>query len=164
MAERVVYDPVTQRFTKSDEDSGAEIASMSLSANYALTTAFADVTGWQIVVPANSGPVEVNIPSVLVSIVTGTNAAATTFNAQIRILDEANAVVAFSELKVYSSSATSQTWAQNIIVAGRVANASTAKTYRVQAAMGNVGTNSASAAINTAAVLGTDPILRARRL
>lgn len=165
MAERVVYDSVTGRWSKADDDAGATISSSPLSANYAVTTSLVDITGpWQIVVPANSGPIEVGIPQVLVSIVTGTNAAGTTFNLQLRVVDEADAVVAFNEYKIYSSAATSQTWAQAIPVLNELPNYTTAKTYRVQAGMGNAGTNGASGAVNTAQVLGKDPILHARRI
>lgn len=143
---------------------GAAIASMSLSANYAITASMADVTGpWQIVVPANSGPVNVGIEQVLVSVTTGTNAAATSFIVAVRIVDEAAAVVAFNEFKFYSSAASSQIWAVGIPVLNDLPNNAADKTYKVQAQCVLVGTNSCTAAINTSAVLGKDPILRAIR-
>jgi hypothetical protein len=141
------------------------ISSMSLSANYACTSAMADVTGpWQIVVPANSGPITVGIPQALLSVTTGTNAAGTSFIVAVRIIDELSAVVAFNELKVYSSAATSQIWAAGLPVLNNLPNNSIQKTYKVQAQCSLVGTNGCTAAINTSAVLGTDPILLARRI
>lgn len=140
------------------------ISSASLSSNYTVTTSFADVPGWQIVVPANSGPIQLGIPQVIVIIVTGTNAAGTSFNLQVRVVDEATAQVALNEFKIYSSAATSQTWATGIPVLNTLPNNASQKTYRVQAVLSNVGTAGCTGTLASAAFLGTDPILHARRL
>lgn len=151
---------------------GSVIASMALSTNFATPVAFADVTDagaagavWQVVVPANSGPITVGIDAVMLSIATGTNASGSSFNHQVKVLDEANAPVAHGELKIYSSAATAQTWAASIRTTDDVIpNNASQKTYRVQSQCTLVGTNSATAAINTSSGGVTrDPRLVARR-
>lgn len=145
-------------------DPGAEIAASVLSANYVLTTAFVTIPSWQVVVPANSGTIEVGVPEgLLVNIVTGTNPAGTAFTVSLRIEDEANALVGFTQWQIFSSSALSQGWAQVVPLMKSVSNNGAAKTYHVAAKMDKVGTLSATSTIFTAASGFTNPTLRAVR-
>lgn len=143
---------------------GSEIAASILSANYVMTNAFVTVPSWQVVVPANSGTIEVGVPEgLLVNIVTGTNAAGTAFTVSLRIEDEANALVGFTQWQIFSSSAGSQGWASVVPLMKSVPNNIAVKTYHVAAKMDKVGTLSATSTIFTAASGFTNPTLRAVR-
>lgn len=143
---------------------GNIIASAQLSTSYALTNAYADVSpAWQIVVPANSGTIELAIPSALLTVVTGTNAVGTTFPVDVKILDEANTQMAYAQFRGANSLATTQTLSGTISLHKLVANNTAAKTYRVQARCTLVGTSSCTSALHTSSTGFTDPALLARR-
>jgi hypothetical protein len=143
---------------------GAEIASSILSTTYAVTSVFVNIPNWQVVVPANSGVVEVGIPEgLLCNIVTGTNPAGTSFTLVLKIVDEAVVTVGAAQWCIYSSSVTSQNWNAQLPLMKSVANNAAAKTYSVQARMLNAGTLSAAANVFTSQSGFTDPTLRAVR-
>ncbi len=142
---------------------GMEITSMTLTTTFAVAASAGDVTDagagsavWQVVCPANMGPISVGIDSVLLSIVTGTNASGTAFALRVRILDEANTQVGAFQHRICSSLATSQTWNQSKAARFPLPNNASQKTYRVQALQSLVGTNSSTASI--AATAATDVV------
>jgi hypothetical protein len=143
----------------------AEIASSILSANYALTTAQADVPGWQIVVPAGSGPHEVGVPEgILTNIVTGTSAIAQLIQNEFWILDEGNVVIAYAKFSVMQVTAVTKNVGGNVPLGrGGLPNPVTDKTYRVQAKQGLQGTLGVAGNIFTAASGFMNPTLRAVR-
>lgn len=142
---------------------GSEIAAQPLSTSYGMTVAWATIPSWQVVVPANSGPVEVGVPDgLLVQVNTGTNGANTTFEPQLRIVDELGAQLVMREYAIKSSAA-SQVWRGTIpLSAPFIANNVISKTYKVQAQMTNVGTNGATASVFANDLIsGATPTLRA---
>lgn len=143
---------------------GLEIASMSLGVNFSIPTAFTDVPGWQIVVPANSGPIDVEIlQGLLVNIVTGTYAAAQLFQLEAMIVDDTNVNVAYNKWCVIQVTAASKNVGGCVPLAAAIPNKAVDKTYRVQARMAQGGVNGSTANIYTSAAGFIDPILRAIR-
>lgn len=150
---------------------GIEVVNVPLTANFSVTAAYSDVTDsgaggavWQIVVPPNSGPGEVYIPRLLTSILTGNGTAAgTSYNLQVQILDELNTQIEENQFKIYSTATAPQSWATGIPLSGDVANSAIQKTYRVQARLSNVGTNSAAGTLNAHGSGLMDPKLKFRR-
>lgn len=144
--------------------SGSEVAASILAATFSVTNAFTAIPNWQIVVPANSGAIEVAVPEgVLFNINTGTNPAGTKFQFETKIVDEAGAMVAYNQKAIYSSAAVAQVWVDTIPLGRSIANNPAAKTYSVQAKMGLTGTNAASCTIFTAQSGFINPTLRATR-
>lgn len=143
---------------------GSEIAASILTATFVVPSAFNGIPNWQVVVPANSGTVELGVPEgLLCNIVTGTNPAGTAFTLVIKITDELGAVVGLAQWAIYNSAATSQNWNNQIPLMKSVPNNPAAKTYTVQARMLNAGTLGAGANIFTAQSGFTNPTLRAVR-
>lgn len=143
---------------------GAEVAAAPFSAGYTVTNAWTTIPGWQIVVPANTGPVEVGIPEgIFVNIVTGTNPAGTMFSLEARIVDEVGTPVAYNNWEIYSSAATAQTWCQQIMLAKSIANNAANKTYSVQIRNTKVGTAGCTSGLFASGQGYTDPTLRAIR-
>lgn len=143
---------------------GSIITSSTLSISYVLTNTYVDVPNWgSIVVPANSGAIELVVPEFICSIGTGTNAVGTIFNVEVRVLDEANSPVAYGLVKQATPLNTALTLGGCANAYGFVANNASAKTYRVQARCVQVGTAGC-----TANLLATNsgfpaPVLLARR-
>lgn len=141
---------------------GSVIAAALLSTNYVATVAFAAIPNWQIVVPANSGAVEVGVAEgLLFNIVTGTNAAGTKFTFQARITDELGAVIGYNQKALYSSAAVAQTWTDMMSLKKVIGNNPAAKTYKVEVAMDKVGSAGSTSGVFTSASGFTDPTLQA---
>lgn len=120
--------------------------------------------GGQIVVPANSGPCDVEIYSkLLVNIVTGTNVAATLFQLEAMILDELGAMVDYNKFPLLQVTNVSKNVGGSITLGASIGNNVADKTYRLQMKMGNVGVNGAAANLFTSAGGFVDPLLRAVR-
>lgn len=144
---------------------GMEIANSVLSSNYVFTSSYADVgAAWSVVVPANMGVVELNITPLLLTCVTGTNAAGTMFSVEIEIVDEAAAVVGYFLWKFGSSLATTQSFTVTQSYTRRVANNGSQKTYHIKARNTLVGTNSCTSTLFSSASGFFDPVLSARRV
>lgn len=142
---------------------GSEIASAALQVNYAVTNAFADVPGWQIVVPANSGPCDLRIDTLTLNIATGTNAAAVLLMLEIQILDELDAQIAYGKWSVLQVSNVSKNLGGTIPISQPIGNFGIAKTYRVRAKMNLAATNAAASNIFTDDSGFPNPWLRAIR-
>jgi hypothetical protein len=144
---------------------GSEIATAILTVGYTITSAWADVPGWQIVVPANSGPHEILVPEgILSNIVTGTSAIAALITNEFTILDEANSLVTYNKFPVLQVTAVTKNVGGGIPLGkGGLPNNPTQKTYRVQARNSLVGTAGVLANIFTAAAGFMNPVLRATR-
>lgn len=129
--------------------SGAEIASSVLANGFTPTNnTQQDVTGWSLIVPANSGPANITVVGgVLVSITTGTNASTVAQRLSLYIVDEANTVWGLGQWSVFGTG-TSQTPANTLPLGAAVPNAGTDKTYRVQIQVSRLGTSSATGSIS----------------
>lgn len=143
---------------------GAEIAQVINSTGYTVTAAWATIPGFQVVVPANSGGVEVGlVAGILCNIVTGTNPANTEFVLEARLVDELGAYVDYAQYRIRSSAATAQTWVTKLHLGNSVANKTIPKTYSIQMQMANVGTAGAAAGMFASAQGFVNPSLRAIR-
>lgn len=143
-------------------DGGIEIAAAIINANFSLTNAQTDVPGAQLVVPANSGPFELEfLGGVFGTIITGTNAANTVIQIQLQILDETNAIVAYSPQGVVATG-TSFAAPVTIPVGQSFPNFAIDKTYRLQARLSttNVG---ASGTLNFAGIYPARTMRAVRR-
>lgn len=127
-----------------DKNSG-EIASATISTNYpASGTGFTTVTGLQLVVPANSGPCNLEmVTGCFFQLVTGTNAATVGQTVACRIVDELNNILGYSANKIFGTGTSqSQNWA--IPLGCVVPNSSIDKTYHVEYSHSHNGTAGAS--------------------
>lgn len=142
---------------------GSVVAAATLSTNFVTVgNGFTTIPAWQIVVPANSGIVEVGVPEgLLYNINTGTNAAGTKFGFEARIVDEGGVQIGYSQQAFYSN-ATGQIWVGTIPIMHTVANNAAAKTYSIQCRMATI-TASAASTVFTSQSGFTDPTLRAIR-
>lgn len=141
---------------------GSEIAAAIINANYPLTNAQADVPGGQLVVPANSGPFEVEVlGGVYASITTGTNGANTPISVQIQILDETNTVVAYSTDGAVATG-TSFSKPVTVPVAASLPNFAIDKTYRLQARLSTT-LNGATGTLNFAGLYPSRTMRAIRR-
>lgn len=132
--------------------------------NFAITNVWADVPGWQIFVPANSGPIDVEVvQGLLVNIVTGTYPIAQLFQLEAMITDDTGVNVAYSKWSILQVTAASKNVGGNLPLAASVPNRTTDRTYHVQAKMGQAGTNGSTSNIYTSAAGFIDPVLRAVR-
>lgn len=114
-------------------DGEVEISSAVINANYNLTNVQADVPGAQLVVPANSGPFEVEVVGgIYTSLITGTLPANTILSAQIQIVDETGAVVAYSS-DAAQATGTNVTVPRTIPLGQSFPNFAIDKTYKIQA-------------------------------
>jgi hypothetical protein len=120
-----------------------------VSANYTVTTAFADVTGLTgVVVPANSGPVALEVIGGLIfAVTTGTTAANTPILVEAQIIDDTSTVIATTNVHVLTQAASTVTVRVNLSLAQLVANNASQRTYRVQARHATSGTTGQSSQI-----------------
>lgn len=126
---------------------GSEVSSAVINANYNLINAQTDVPGATIVVPANSGPIELEVVGgIYATIVTGTNAAGTVISVQMQILDELNAVVGYSPEGCVATGA-SFSLPVTIPLGVSLANAAIDKTYRIQGRISTTN-NAATGTLN----------------
>lgn len=140
------------------------IAETALGVNYLMTNAFADVPGFQIVVPGNSGPCDIEIVGGLtVNINSGTNAVAVMLWDEAQIVDEGNVLIAYYKWTYVQVTAASKNVGGSMVLRGSVGNFVADKTYRVQAKMNLAGTLAAAGNIFTSQSGFPDPILRAMR-
>lgn len=143
---------------------GSEIVSAILSTNFSIPVAWASVPNWQIVVPANSGPCDIEVKGgPLCNISTGTNAAGTAFALSLRIMDELGNLVAYAGATIFSSSAVAQNWVLPLTLAEPIANSGIDKTYHVEAQMTKSAVASAFSNLFTSQAGFKDPVLRAVR-
>lgn len=140
---------------------GSEIASMPFSVSTVATVTDTAVTGWQIVVPANSGPITVKISNMLWSLITGTLASGTQQYAGIGIKDEAGVVVAYAKWQVIATGVTT-TQVNTLTVEGDLPNNVATKTYSVWIKCPHVDLGS-SATFFTSGSGFVDPVLKALR-
>lgn len=144
---------------------GSEISGMTLSANFVIPAAAADVPGWQIVVPAGSGPHELEVVGgILFNLVSGSSGIGAIINTEFYIKDELNAVIGYSKYAFVQDVASSKNIG-GVVPLGRggLGNPLVDKTYRIQARNALVGTNSILSNIFTSASGFVDPFFRAIR-
>jgi len=143
-------------------DGGIEIAAAIINANYVPTNAQADVPGAQLVVPANSGPFELEVlGGVYGGITTGTQPANTVIQIQLQFVDEANTIVAFSAAATIATG-TSYSTVVTIPIAQSFGNFTTDKTYRLQARMTALA-NGASSVLNFGGIFPARTMRAVRR-
>lgn len=141
----VAGSPGTWLHTHSDE-----IGNVVGNANYSLSaTGFNDVTGLTgLVVPANSGPIELNLLGGLpFSLVTGTTGVASNIKCEAQIVDDLSNVICYTAQSFIQVTAATQTVLMNLPLGAGVANSAAQRTYKVQAKLGTNGTTGQSASI-----------------
>jgi hypothetical protein len=142
---------------------GSEVAAMAYSTSFGFTsTTSTAITGWQIVVPANSGPLTIKIPNILLALVTGTLAANAVLAGEVRLQDEAAALVGFVKNQETSINTTSQTYVRTLGLEADVANNASAKTYSVYCRISTTA-GGATCTMHTSQTGFVDPVLRAVR-
>lgn len=139
-----------------------EIASMPYSSVYSMTTTSTQVPGWQVVVPANSGPATIRVANVLVAFVTSTLGSGQVMHCELRIQDEASAMIAFAKHQIITTSASTQTFVATLFAEQDVPNNASNKTYSVWLRVNTV-TNGAGATMHASASGFSDPQLKAIR-
>lgn len=139
-----------------------EIASMPWSlSTVAAAGADTAVSGWQIVVPANSGPITLKVSNMLWSLITGTLASGTQQYCAAAIKDEAGVVVGYAKWQVIATGVT-QTQVNTFTVEGDLPNNVAAKTYSVwlRCAHTDLGSSATFFASGSGFI---DPVLKALR-
>lgn len=110
-------------------------------------TAYTDVPGASVTVPANSGPFMLEVlPSLPVRVVTGTTAANATISIEAVIQDELNNIVIYRNVQLIQGTA-SITAMVNAALAAPVASQGIAKTYRLSVRHGTSGTTGQSSSV-----------------
>ncbi len=132
---------------------GAEITSSILSTNVTTVSAtYTAVPGWQIVVPANSGPVDIEVVGgIPYTIKTGTNASTVNLSISIKITDEAGTVIGYVSWNQMGTGGVNQTMWNTSPLGGSVGNFAIDKTYKVEAQFPSNGLATASASLVAAA-------------
>lgn len=136
-------------------DKGREIASVILNAGLTPATATEEnIPGASIVVPANSGAVELLVPSgVYLAATTGTNAATVQQAARIWIRDEANNLIGYFPWTYYGTGA-SQQMSDVMPVGALVGNNAADKTYRLTMQIQRLGTLGATGQFISGGIFG----------
>lgn len=136
-------------------DKGREINSATVNAGFTPSDATEqNVPGCQVMVPANSGNVELLVPTgVYASATTGTNANTVAQAVRLYIRDEANTLIAYSPWTYFGTGASQQL--SNVMPLGAlVPNNGADKTYRVTVQISKLGTLGATGQIISGSIFG----------
>jgi hypothetical protein len=140
-----------------------EIASMTYATVTGFTTTWTAAPGWQIVIPANSGPATIRLANLLLALVTGTLANSATLYGEIKVQDELGVTVAYGKVAAYGSNAgVSQTLVETMSIEADVPNNAVAKTYTVYLRCNTVASSS-TVTMHSSGSGFVDPQLKATR-
>jgi hypothetical protein len=136
-----------------------------MPAGYTLTTAYVTIPNWSVLLPKNSGLVDVEIyDGLLFTLSTGaTNAAGTKFTVEAKVVDELGTAVAYDKKDFVSVLAnTNVTTGGKLVLGHEIDNQSIDKTYTVMARCQQIGTGGCTGALVQAAGGFPSPSLRWR--